>query len=86
MSLGEKLNAILPTYFNTMLVVQSKAKTRVLSTKPASMVQAKVEAFDCVEDEYLLVEDGTPRPGLAEFFSDCGWPAIAQAQPLKVIK
>lgn len=75
MSLGEKLNAVLPTYFNTMLVVHTKGKQRLLSTKPASNVQAKVESFDTVADEYILVEDGKPRPGLADFFSDCGWPS-----------
>lgn len=73
MSLGEKLAPVIPTYFNTMLVVSVKGKKRILSTKPAAMVQTKVEAFSSVKDEYLLAEDGKGLPGMAEFFADCGW-------------
>lgn len=77
MALGEKLPPILPRYFNTMLTIKTRSgtkATRVLSTKPANMVQTKVEAFSSVKDEYLLVEGSEPRRGMAEFFSDCGWP------------
>lgn len=76
MSLGEKLAPVIPTYFNTMIVALNKGKTKVLSTKPASMVQTKVEHFNTVKDSYVLVDEtGKGQPGLAEFFSDCGWPA-----------
>ena len=74
MALGEKLPPILPRYFNTMLTIKSGAKSRKLVTKPTNMVQTKVEQFASVKDEYILVEGSVPRPGLAEFFVDCGWP------------
>lgn len=72
-ALGAKLGPIIPRYFNTMVVVKSSGKKRVLSTKPTSMVATKVEQFNSVKAEYLLVDDGVGKPGLAEFFADCGW-------------
>lgn len=75
MSLGEKLAPVIPTYFNTMIVGKSSGKRRILSTKPASMVQTKVEAFGEVKDEYDLADGSTPKPGLYQFFKDHGFEA-----------
>lgn len=75
--LGEKLPPIAPRYFNTMLVVQATGGARAkrhLSTRPTSMVQTKVEAFAKVKDTYLLADGAESKPGMAEFFADCGWP------------
>lgn len=75
--LGEKLSPIAPRYFNTMLVVHATGGARAkrhLSTRPTSMVQTKVEAFNKVKESYLLADGAEPKPGLAEFFADCGWP------------
>lgn len=71
-ALGEKLGPLVPRYFNTMVVVKSAGGKRVLSTKPAAMVQTKVEAFNSVKDEYLLAEGKVSHRGMAEFFADCG--------------
>lgn len=72
-SIGEKLSEDIPIYFNTMLALKRTNKKTVLTTKPTAMVQTKVEAFDQVKAEYDLIDDGKGKPGLAEFFRDCGW-------------
>lgn len=78
-SLGKGLNEVIPRYFNNILTIRQsgagpKAK-RYLSTKTTSnMVATKVENLK-LKDEYLLAEGIVPKPGMAEFFADCGWEA-----------
>lgn len=80
MALGEKLSPILPRYFNTMLVVKTTGNDRMLATQPTMMVKTKVENFSSVKAEYPLVKDNKSQPGLAQFFSDCGWPSLTGDQ------
>ena len=75
-AIGEKLSEDVPIFFNTMLALKRSNKKVVLSTKPTDMVQTKVEAFDNVKAEYDLIIDGVGKPGLAEFFHDCGWEGV----------
>lgn len=72
-AIGEKLSEDIPVYFNTMLALKRTGKKTVLTTRPTQLVQTKVENFASVKDEYTLIEEGKGRPGLAEFFADCGW-------------
>jgi len=72
-AIGEKLSEDVPVYFNTMLTIKQTGKRTLLVTRPTAMVRTKVEAFNSVKPEYVLVDDGKGAPGLAEFFSDCGW-------------
>lgn len=74
MSVGEALSEKVPMYFNTMVTLATKGKKTVLSTRPTAMVRTKVEAFNAVKDEYVLIDEGKGKPGLAELFADCGWP------------
>ncbi len=72
-AIGEKLSEDIPIYFNTMLALKQTGKKVVLTTKPTNLVRTKVEAFRSVKPEYALIDDGVGKPGLAEFFADCGW-------------
>lgn len=78
-SVGQALNEVIPRYVNNILSIKMtgigpKAK-RYLSTKPVSnQIATKTEDLD-VRDEYQLTDGTTPKPGLAEFFADCGWPS-----------
>lgn len=72
-AIGEKLSEDVPVYFNTLLALERIGKKTSLSTRPTAMVHTKVEAFDQVKPKYTLIDDGVGKPGLAEFFADCGW-------------
>ena len=80
MSLGKANNDVIPRYVNNVLTIKlsglgPKAK-RYLSTRPTSNQMAtKIEEL-ASKEEYLLTDGVIPKPGLAEFFHDCGWPAI----------
>lgn len=74
MAIGDKLSPKIPIYFNTMVALKRTGKKTILTTQPTAMVQTKVENFNQVQKEYELIADGVGKPGLAEFFADCGWP------------
>lgn len=76
-SLGKGLNDVIPRYFNDILSVKMSgmgpSAKRYLSTRPTSNQIATKVAELSTKPEYLLTNGVDPKPGLAEFFADCGW-------------
>lgn len=81
-SIGRALNDVIPRYVNDILTIKITGEgpnaKRFLSTKPTSNRMATKTRELTVKDEYLLAEGRTPKPGLAQYFADCGWPGPAQ--------
>lgn len=81
-SLGKALNGVIPRYVNDILTVKISGSgptaKRFLSTKPTANQMATKTRELSVRDEYLLAEGRTPKPGLAEYFADCGWDGPGQ--------
>jgi len=76
-TIGQALNHVLPSYLNNLLTIrvngQGPTAKRYLSTKPTTNKIVTKTGVLSTKDEYLLVDGRTPKPGLAEYFADCGW-------------
>lgn len=78
-TIGKALNAVIPRYVNDILTVKVTGEgpnsKRYISTKPVqNRLMTKTHNIN-VKDQYLFADGRTPKPGLAEFFADCGWSA-----------
>lgn len=78
-SVGSALNDVIPRYVNNILSIKLEGMggttRRRLSTVPTSnQIATKTEELN-VQREYTLTQGTEPKPGLAEFFADCGWPS-----------
>jgi len=76
-SLGKSLNGVIPRYVNDILTIKMNGSgptaKRLLSTKPTQNRMATKTRDLLPKHEYLLADGAEPKPGLAEFFADCGW-------------
>lgn len=69
-ALGQKLPPNVATYFNHTLLAQSKGGVRKILTVAPGLLELKSAAPKSVKPEYPL------ETGLADYFKDCGFPAV----------
>jgi len=77
-SVGKALNEVMPRYVNNTLSIRrvgiGASSKLMLSTVPTeNRINTKTEEL-AVKKEYELAAGAIPKPGLAEFFADLGWP------------
>lgn len=77
-SVGKALNEAIPRYVNNTLSIRrvgigASAKLMLSTVPTENRINTKTEEL-AVKKEYELAVGTTPKPGLAEFFADLGWP------------